>query len=660
MEAEPFPDSSVTYFGLRSAAPASTGFSTVVTNIADLQNVIDAAEPGDRIVLDLGEGKPVTLPAAITIDKDLTIQSADPGNPEKRVILYIEAKDRHFHVTDGMVTLFGLILDGGNSAGGIDVSGCGTELHTYDVVIQNCMFYSNDRASGGGVFIQKGGAYVMYSGAVINNIALGSGGGVYVTDIGSVFTLRDGLISGNNAVSSGQGQSVSMLGIGGGVAAAEDSSFIMYGGAVSGNRVIGNMARDASLIGGGGVGLDRSLFLMDGGIIGGIPGGIPSGIPSGIPGGISGGRDAGKDAGRVAGNHAPSGGGVYVGRNSDFIMDGGSVSGNSAADKGGGVSVYSHGTRESRFILHDGSVNNNTANFGGGVYLKADQTASVFEMSGGAIENNRAAINGGGICNENMASVTAVNITGGEIGGNKAAEGGGIWSGTTDTDRARVKVGADAVFSGNAAGAAYVMDDDSDMTVYDGAVQTAAISLPAPLFNAWNNHDIGYTDGTPMTVYAVTYRANWPTGVGAQSGDVPRDNYYLRNTPAAVKPNTGSLEKEGYVFAGWSENRAAATPRYAVNGAAVTPKAFGMRGDTVLYAVWTVDTSGGSVTSETEQPSAQIMKSPADLQNIEGSDVPAGSSTRVTPKTVLGILAVIAFAVTSSTGAVFFTAKKGR
>ncbi len=87
-----------------------------------------------------------------------------------------------------------------------------------------------------------------------------------------------------------------------------------------------------------------------------------------------------------------SGGGVYVGQGCTFIMDGGSIYGNSTMDndncQGGGVYVGQGAT----FIMNDGSIINNSTygdseqkGPGGGVYVGQGAT---FTMNGGFITEN--------------------------------------------------------------------------------------------------------------------------------------------------------------------------------------------------------------------------------------------------------------------------------
>ena len=130
--------------------------------------------------------------------------------------------------------------------------------------------------------------------------------------------------------------------------------------------------------------------------------------------------------GSVSGNKAKYGGGVYV-YSGAFTLSGGSVSGNSSDEDGAGV--YTAGT----FNMTGGSVSGNfttdaavtgyATKRGGGVYA-----ADVFNMSGGTISGNTAAEYGGGVY---VILSAACTITGGTISGNTSgnSKGGGVCAG---------------------------------------------------------------------------------------------------------------------------------------------------------------------------------------------------------------------------------------
>lgn len=124
--------------------------------------------------------------------------------------------------------------------------------------------------------------------------------------------------------------------------------------------------------------------------------------------------------GSITGNSSSNGGGgVYVSGGGTFNMYGGSISGNETTGReygqGGGVYV-SGGT----FNMYDGSISGNRAStYGGGVYVKD----GTFNMYGGCIDNNYSAIYGGGV---GMGGGT-FHMEGGSISDNTAPHNGGVF-----------------------------------------------------------------------------------------------------------------------------------------------------------------------------------------------------------------------------------------
>ena len=109
--------------------------------------------------------------------------------------------------------------------------------------------------------------------------------------------------------------------------------------------------------------------------------------------------------------------------NSDGTNGAGTITGGNSSGGGGGIHItsYSSGNVPGSLILESGTISDNTANasFGGGVYIGNDCT---FTMNGGAIENNKVISNsGGGVY---VGSSTFI-MTGGNITGNTVTENGG-------------------------------------------------------------------------------------------------------------------------------------------------------------------------------------------------------------------------------------------
>jgi hypothetical protein len=154
------------------------------------------------------------------------------------------------------------------------------------------------------------------------------------------------------------------------------------------------------------------------------------------------------DGGEISGNTATSGGGVFS--NGIFTMDGGEISGNTATI-GGGVS--NSGT----FTMHDGEISGNTATSGGGG-VRVD--SGIFTMDGGQISSGNTASNyGGGV---SVGASGIFTMWSGEISSNTASneDGGGVYvngvfnmyggeiaSGNTSKNGGGVGVGWDGTFT---------------------------------------------------------------------------------------------------------------------------------------------------------------------------------------------------------------------
>jgi len=92
--------------------------------------------------------------------------------------------------------------------------------------------------------------------------------------------------------------------------------------------------------------------------------------------------------------------GIQAGNSGAFTMNGGTISGNTVKQNGGGVYVY-NGT----FTMYDGTISGNTANNnGGGVHVHFNTPNNTFTMNGGTISGNTASSNGGGVYTEAAAN----------------------------------------------------------------------------------------------------------------------------------------------------------------------------------------------------------------------------------------------------------------
>ncbi|MDE7383087.1 MAG: right-handed parallel beta-helix repeat-containing protein [Treponemataceae bacterium] len=248
------------------------------------------------------------------------------------------------------LTLEKLVIKKGNVAdtnngGGIFVYG-GT------FTIEDCEITDNNAQKGGGLYVERT-TLLMKDTTISGSTATDEGGGMYVTNSNSIFTMAGGEISNNRAYSAG-----------GGIYVKESKQATISGTTISVNT--------ANVDGGG-------VFVSDGAML--------------------------MINGTITGNTAQQGGGVYVRDvDSEFKMTGGKISENKTTVEtpenrhrisGGGIFIYNKG----RAIISNTEISDNTANNnGGGVYV-AD--SGTFTMSGGEIIGNTPRQEGGGVYSNN-------------------------------------------------------------------------------------------------------------------------------------------------------------------------------------------------------------------------------------------------------------------
>lgn len=279
--------------------------------------------------------------------------------------------------------------------------------------------------------------------------------GVITVTPGSSFTLCDcnGSGAGNGKLTHAKNMTGRGVLVGSSSSDSSTTSFIMYGGTISGNHA----GTDVLGEDGAGVRVQSASFKMYGGTI--------------------------------TDNHVEKvsndgGGGVAVSTSGKFIMYGGEISHNTSNGDSGGVAVVG-----SSFQMYGGSIiNNNATNSGGGVCLWNDS----FTLSGGTISGNTAKDGGGVYFSANSNNTLTISDTV-KIEGNTAANGGGVYinsynltvtdgsiSGNTATNSgggvyfagSRFNVSGDVNITGNVV-------DSSPNNVYlpDGKIITVAGAL---------------------------------------------------------------------------------------------------------------------------------------------------------------------------------------
>ena len=235
---------------------------------------------------------------------------------------------------------------------------------------------------------------------------------------------------------------------GGGVFVSEGGKFTMNGGTISGNT-----NRN-----GGGVIIWRGTFTMSG-----------NAVISGNTGGNVGGgvhvEDRGNfimSGGTISGNNAPSGSGVYIDPSAEFTMTSGKILGANTAEHGGG-GVEVHG----KFTMSGTSeISGNFASTGGGVWVGP---LGTFNMKGGQIFDNKATIaNGGGVHVEEGK----FEMEGGKIRINTANNSGGgvsVYKGTfTMSGDAEISNNTATIWAGG--GVDVYGKDDGKFTMISGTI----------------------------------------------------------------------------------------------------------------------------------------------------------------------------------------------
>ena len=297
---------------------------------------------------------------------------------------------------------------------------------------------------GGGVYVRgsgKGSEFTMSGSAKIsdniarNNGGVGNGGGVYVGERASLTMSDSAKISGNRATKSGGGVYVERIDGGVGILEMSDSA-----------KISGNTATTY----GGGVYNAGTVKMTDGTIGGKEEGNTATGSGGGIysfQGTIV------MEGGAISYNESKNnGGGIFV-DNSTFTLTNGEISNNCATGSGGwsgGGGIYINGSGTA--YLNGGTVKGNTASTrGGGIF-----TQGTVEMKDGTIEGNKADTSGGGVY---MYEGT-FKMTGGTIGGedkekgNKGPSGGGVFisTGTFTMDSDVAKISNNEATTGSGGG----------------------------------------------------------------------------------------------------------------------------------------------------------------------------------------------------------------
>jgi hypothetical protein len=276
------------------------------------------------------------------------------------------------------------------------------------------------------------------------------------------------------------------------------------------------------------------------------------------------------------------GGGVYV--TGAFTMSNGTISGNSVKScSGGGVFITAGGS----FTMSGGTISGNSANLaghGGGVAVGGGYTGThTFIMSNGVISGNTARY-GGGVYVEHSGS-SALTRSGGTNSGNSANSGGGVHV---------------ATFHGGG------MDRSGTFTKQGGGIIYGFNETDRNLRNtAINGDGYGHAVAVGDFVYGLSKKRNSTAGTAvglnsAISGSMGgwEEIYtvsYSANSASGTTPadqtvtagynvtlaGQGSMTYPGYIFTGWNTSPSGSGTAYSA-GDSYTPA-----GSSILfYAQW--------------------------------------------------------------------------
>lgn len=364
----------------------------------------------------------------------------------------------------------------------IELKDASASLTLKDVVIDGAEYSvaaENAAETDSIIKAASGGTIELKSGAILeNNKAAQFGSGILANN-GVKITMEDGAVIRNNTNRNYE--------LGGGILLGNGSIFTMNGGEISGNTANG----------GGGVAIIGSTMVMNGGKISNNSTYKTSGQGS-------------YGAGVYVADYANASGGdtLFTAQPASFEMNGGKITGNTALDYGGGVLTFPQQSQKITIDINNGEISGNqvtkgsggaiaaffgvtelnikggtlTGNsayqFGGGVFL---YQATKVTISGGMISENKALRGGGGVC---LREGSAVKQTGGAIENNVAKVGGGIYSGTYTmtggvikdnnnslTEVARLSTRGDGVYVGTAfnLGKAAEISTNNDVYLEKGA-----------------------------------------------------------------------------------------------------------------------------------------------------------------------------------------------
>ncbi len=400
-----------------------------------IQTAINNAVNGDTILVADG-----TCSETIAINnKDLTITSV---NGAAATILNAGDAGTAVTLTNGADTTFnGLTIRDGNNGS----YGGGFHISNSSPVITNSIVTSNTAGRAGGVYVSTSGSTVTISDTTLSgNTSSFNGGAVYL-ESGASAVITNSTFH-DNAVSGGNGAGVYMTSSADAALTVSGSTFTKntatYGGAIYANTTGGNVSITVA---------DSTFTASDTTDAGTIAATRNS---AGNRGGIMYLTDGGgtfnltiTDSTLQYGNSTFEGGALYL-ANLDATTISGSTFANNTSGSAGAL-LYSNGAGNS-ITITDSIIRDNstTANHGG--FYMAGGTITLDRCT---ITGNTAASRGGGGTFSSVAATAGTTIQNTFVTGNKATgfEGGGFWI-DQNTNAHTVNI-TNSTFAGNSANA---------------------------------------------------------------------------------------------------------------------------------------------------------------------------------------------------------------
>jgi len=287
------------------------------------------------------------------------------------------------------------------------------------------------RIYDGGAVNLYGGTVKMLTGSTTAKSFAGNGGCVYLAE-GGEFTMHGGIVEGGKASA------------GGNVFVSKNATFTLKGGTVKNGQTVSTAPHSSITVNNKHGG---NVYLAAGATMEMTGGTVEDGVAVESGGNIMSSGSFTITAGTISGGQAKLGGNLYVAGGATGNINGGTVTGGTATDRGGNIYMSS---TSSKLNMTAGTVTGGTSTNGGG---NAYINNGVASLTGGTITGGKAGTSGGNIYANvgansatNYVKLDGVTVTGGKAGsygGNVYVSGNLTLGGSTVTGGEAAKDGND-------------------------------------------------------------------------------------------------------------------------------------------------------------------------------------------------------------------------